>query len=103
MCGKGMRLGILVGGGFAPLRDGIIDAFVEGHNPADRADREGGPGQETPEAELASVRLAFGEMRDLHHDGKPPLPRRRRPRLVVDEPGHVCLCDAGQPQIHGGP
>jgi hypothetical protein len=81
----------------------IIDAAVESHDPANRTDREVGPGQETPDAELARVWMTFLQMIDLDHHRKPHLPRRLRARFVVDEPRHMFLLAAGHPQIHRGP
>jgi hypothetical protein len=54
------------------MGDVIIDACVQRQNPANRADGEIRPGQETPEAELAGIWRLFLEMIDVDHEGEPP-------------------------------
>ena len=70
-----MRLGRRLGPWFAHMRDIVIDLLVEGHDPADRAHGEVWSRQQTPDAELAGIGMAFLEMIHLDHHGKPHLAR----------------------------
>jgi hypothetical protein len=47
------------GAAFAHMRDIVIDLLVEGHNPCDRPHGNLGVAQETPDPELAGIRMAF--------------------------------------------
>ncbi len=49
---------------------------VEGHNPGDRPHGNLEVAQETPDPELAGIRMAFLYVIHLNHEGQPDLPGR---------------------------
>src|SRR5262249_4054703 len=84
-----MRLRWLFCLGFPLMRDIIIDLPIEGHHPPDRAHGDLLSGQETPDAELASIGMGFLEVIHLDHNWEPHLPWGLWPRLVAQEASKV--------------
>ena len=84
---------------FPLMRNSIIALPIEGHHPPDCAHGDILAGQETPEAELASVRMGLLEVLDLDHDREPDLPRGLRPRLAAQQPSKVLCFKAANPAI----
>ncbi len=89
-------------GPFVPhMGASIIALLVEGYNPADRAHGEVRVCQQAPQAELPGIGMAFLEVRDLDHDGKPPLAGGLGTSFVVHEPHQVRCRKAPDPPVHG--
>src|SRR5262249_26954412 len=97
-----MRLGRWFRLGFPLMRDVIIDLPIEGHHPPDGAHGDILSGQETPDAELASVRMGLLEVIDLDHDWEPDLAWGLGAGLAAQQPRKVLDFKAPNPAIDRG-
>jgi hypothetical protein len=87
---------------FVDLRDIIIDLLVQGHNGRDGPHGNVGVSQETPEPELAGIRMALLQVLHLNHEGQPDLPRWGFGRTTLGEQAGIMLrCKPLDPGING--
>src|SRR3989442_3747797 len=82
------------------MGDVIIDLPVEGHDPFDRAHREIGPPQQTPDPEPTRIRMPFLEVIDLQHEWQPDFPGGSfGGEALVHQPREVLRFKAVNPPI----
>jgi hypothetical protein len=83
------------------MRDIRIDLLIQGHNTADGPLRQVGTSQETPDAELAGIRMPLLEVIDGDYHGEPLLAGGLGAGFVVLQPSHVVRLEARDPSIDG--
>jgi hypothetical protein len=87
----GMRLRRQFGAFFVYMRDIVIDLLVKGHNARDGPHGNVGVGQETPDPELAGIRMALLQVIHLNHEGQSDLPSRGFGRTTLGEQAGIML------------